>query len=51
MKENTADIRDRVKTSINHSKMENISLNREVKSKIKQVVAETRSTRNKRKMR
>ena len=31
----TANMRDRVKASINHSKMESISLNGEVKSKIK----------------
>ena len=43
-------MRDRVKVSINHSKMESISLNSEVKSKIKQVVVKIRRTRNKRKM-
>ena len=43
-------MRDRVKASINHSKIESISLNSEVKSKIKQVVVKIRRRRNKRKM-
>ena len=43
-------MRDRVKASINHSKMESISLNGEVKSKIKQVVVDRRRTRNKLKL-
>ena len=42
-------IRDRVKTSINHLKMDIHSLNGEVRSKIKQVTINTRKTRNKRK--
>ena len=42
-------IRDRVKTSINHLKMDILSLNGEVRSKIKQVTINTRKTRNKRK--
>ena len=46
----TANMRDRVKTSITHSKMEIISLNGEVKSKIKQVVVDRRRTRNKLKL-
>ena len=46
----TANMRDRVKASIDYSKMESISLNSEVKSKIKQVTINTRRTRNKRKL-
>ena len=38
-----------IKSVINHSKMESISLNCEVKSKIKQVTINTRRTRNNRK--
>ena len=49
-KRRTANMRDRAKTSINHSKMKSCSLNGEVKSKIKQVVVEMRRTRSKRKM-
>ena len=40
-------MRDKVKASINHSKMEIISLNGVVKSKIKQVTINTRKTQNK----
>ena len=38
----TANMRDRVKTSFNHSKIENISNNGEVKLKIKQVRMESK---------
>ena len=44
-----ANMKDRIKFLINHSKMENISLNGEVESKIKQVKINTKRTRNKRK--
>ena len=44
-----ANMRDRVKASFNHSKMESISNNGEVKLKIIQVRMETRRKKNKRK--
>ena len=40
-------MKDRVKAPLNHSKMERMLLNGEMKSKIKQVAAETRKTHNK----
>ena len=43
-------MRDKVKASINHSKMESISLNGVVKSKIKQVTIDTKRTHNKQKL-
>ena len=45
----TANMRDRVKTLLNHSKMESISNNGEVKLKIIQVRMETRRKQNTRK--
>ena len=46
----TANMRDKMKSSIDYSKMESILLNSEVKSKIKQVVVDTTRTRKKRKL-
>ena len=40
-------MKDRVKAPLNHSKIERMLLNGEMKSKIKQVAAETRKTHNK----
>ena len=45
----TANMRDIVKSSFNHSNMENIFTNGEVKLKITQVSFETRQKQNKRK--
>ena len=46
-KKKPANIRDRVKISFNHSKMESISNNGEVKLKIKQVRMQTRRKKTK----
>ena len=49
-KRRAANVRYRVKVSIDHSKIENILLNGEVKSNIEKVVVHTRKTSNKRKL-
>ena len=46
-KRRTDNMRDIVKALINHSKIKSILLNGEVKSKIKQVIINTRKTQNK----